>query len=318
MKRSLLVLATLLVASCARVSSAPTPTPTATSVGSPTAPVPSPTPTETVAAGFSRYTNTELGYSVDLPAGWRRATCSPEVVTTSPLMATEFFVGVPDTAEIISAGTPVIQVRVVPSEGLTPLLWLERNESQPDVRFETVTLGGNAGARGVLSATGEVVAIGFATRGSIYAISRPYFGVADPEMERMLVTLRVLDNPTGRGPTPPPTPRSIESVVDALADGFARKDANAIAETMRPCITFGAVPGDPDIRSRATFVTSLGLAYAAGTSIQVLSRPIENDQYLGPFVRSTWSKPGEPDQRVDFLLRAQGDRWSVVAVRPRT
>jgi hypothetical protein len=86
MKRSLLVLATVLVASCARVSSAPTPTPTATSVVAPTAPVPSPTPTETVAAGFTRYTNTELGYSVDLPAGWRRATCSPEVVTTSPLV----------------------------------------------------------------------------------------------------------------------------------------------------------------------------------------------------------------------------------------
>jgi hypothetical protein len=233
-------------------------------------------------------------------------------------MATEFFVGVPDTAEIIRGGTPVVQVRVVPSEGLTPLLWLERNESQPDVRFEAVTLRGKAGARGVLSATGEVVAIGFATRGSIYAISRPYFGVAEPEMERMIVTLRVLDNPTvGRGPIASPTPRSIESVVDALADGFARKDANAIADTMTPCITFGAVPGDPDMRSRATFVTSLGLAYAAGTSIQVRSRPIENDQYLGPFVRSTWSKPGEPDQRVDFLLRAQGDRWSVVAVRPR-
>ena len=144
-------------------------------------------------------------------------------------------------------------------------------------------------------------------------------GVAEPEMERMVLTFRVLDNPTvGLGPTASPTPRSIESVVDALADGFARKDANAIAETMTPCIGFGAVPGDPDMRSGATFVTSLGPEYAAGTSIHVQSRPIENDQYSGPFVRSTWSKPGEPDQRVDFLLRAQGDRWSVVGVRPRT
>jgi hypothetical protein len=309
----------LLVASCARVSSAPTPTPTPTDVVAPTTTVPSPTPTETVAAGFTRYTNTELGYSVDLAAGWRRATCSPEVVLTSPLTATEFFVGVPDTAEIIRAGTPIVAVRVVPSEGLTPLIWLERNEAQPDVRFEAVTFGGNAGARGVLSATGEVIAMGFATRGSIYSISRPYSGVAEPEMERMVLTFRVLDNPTvGLGPTASPTPRSIESVVDALADGFARKDANAIAETMTPCIGFGAVPGDPDMRSRATFVTSLGPEYAAGTSIHVQSRPIENDQYSGPFVRSTWSKPGEPDQRVDFLLRAQGDRWSVVGVRPRT
>jgi hypothetical protein len=204
----------------------------------------------------------------------------------------------------------------VPSEGLTPLLWLERNEVQPDVRFEAVTLGGNAGARGVLSATGEVIATGFAARGSIYAISRPYFGVAEPEMERMVVTLRVLDNPTvGRGPTASPTPRTIESVVDALADGFAKKDLTAITETMRPCVTVGAVPGDPDMRSRAAVVTGLRAEYAAGTSVQVQSRPIENDPYKGRFVRSTWSRPGQPDELVDILLGAHGDRWSVVAIR---
>jgi hypothetical protein len=187
------------------------------------------------------------------------------------------------------------------------------------VRFEPFTVGGRTGARGVLRAVGTTYAVAFAERGWVYAIERTYFGVEEPELERILLSLRLLGDATvGRGPIPTPIPRSVESVVDALVAGFTRKDLTAIAETMTPCVGVGAVPGDPDMRSRTAFATSLGIEYAAGTTIQVRSRPIENDVSTGRFVRSTWSRLGQPDQRVDFILRALGDRWSVVAVLIRT
>jgi hypothetical protein len=312
--RKALVVATVLLASCAPVSTAPSPTPTASGTLVPSASA-TPSPTATVAAGLTRYVDAELGYSVDLPAGWRRATCSQGVVTTSPLEASEFFIGTPEAEEVIRGGARLVQVRVVEAAGLAPLAWLERNASQPDARFEPVTLGERAGARGFLGATGDTYAFAFAARGWIYGIELTYFGTKDQELERILMTFRILDDATvGRTARATPAPRSIESLVDSIAAGFTRKDLTAIAETMAPCLTVGAVPGDPERRSRSAYVATLGVEFAAGTSVQVQSRPIESDPAFGRFVRSTWSKPGEPEQRVDLLLRAEGDRWSVVAV----
>jgi hypothetical protein len=73
-----LIVATVLLVSCASASRGPTPTPT-DGTALPTA---TPSPTATVAAGLTRYVSTELGYSVDLPAGWRRASCSQGIVKT--------------------------------------------------------------------------------------------------------------------------------------------------------------------------------------------------------------------------------------------
>jgi hypothetical protein len=314
-----LVIAAVLLASCSPVSSAPTATPTpSTAVVPPAAspsPTPSPTPSATVATGLTRFTNTELGYSLDLPSGWRRATCSLGVLTTSPLEASEFFIAQPETEETINIGVPLATVRVVQAEGLTPLAWLQRNASQPDTRFEPVTFGGRTGARGYFGATGDTYAFAFDARGWIYAIEASYFGAADPELDRILKTLRVLDVATlGQTASSTPAPRTIESLVDAVADGFARRDLTAIADTLEPCVTIGAIPGGAARRSRSAYVTALGVEFAAGTSVQVRPRPIEDDPSFGRFVRTTWSKPGQPDQRVDVFLRARSDRWAVTAI----
>jgi hypothetical protein len=310
-----------LIVACAPSSSAPGPTATSSggsvaptaAVTTPTAPPPS--PTATIALGLTRYTNTELGYSLDLPAGWRRADCSAGVVATSPLVASEIFLGVPETEEHVTGGARMVIVQVSDAHGLTPQAWLQQSASQPDVRFEPVTLGGRPGARAFVGATGVTYALAFAARGWIYGIERPYFGAEDEELRRIIGTLQILNDATlGRGATPTPMPRSIETLVDAIADAFARKDLTALAETMTPCITAGAVPGDAAMLSRAAYLTSLAAEFSAGTSVVVQSRPIENDPNLGRFVRSTWSKVGEPDRRVDLRLRAQGDRWSLSAL----
>ncbi len=308
-----LIIAMVLLVSCAPVAAPPSAAPTASAAAVPTARV-TPSPTATVGAGLARYVNSDLGYNVDLPAGWRRATCSQGIVTSSPFEASEMFVGVPETEEVIRGGVRMVQVRVTESGGLTPLQWLERGASQPDTRFEVITLNERTGARAFIGATGSTYGYAFVVRGWIYSIERPYFGSEDKELERILATLRVFDGAVGGGPRATPVPRSIESLADSIAEAFSKKDVAAIAGTMAPCVTVGAVPGDPDMRSSAAYVTALAADFAAGTSVRVQSRPIENDPYVGRFVRSTFTKPGEPDQRVDLVLRADGDRWSVSAV----
>ena len=319
-----LIVAAVLLVSCAPVppaavatpssSAPPTVTATASASVAPTATA-TPLPTATVAAGLTRYVSTELGYSVDLPTGWRRATCSPGIVTTSPMESSEWFIGVPEAEEIITVGVRLLQMRVIESGGLTPQAWLERNASQPDARFEPATVNDRPGVRAFIGVAGHTYGYGFAARGWIYAFEMTYFGSQDQELERVLTTVRILDDATvGRGPTTTPVPRSIESLVDSLTDGFAKRDIGAIAGTLAPCITVGAVPGETDRRTRTAYVTTLAVDFAAGTSVQVQARPIESDPNYGRFVRSTWSRSGAPDQRVDLLLRAEANRWSVVGV----
>jgi len=92
-----------------------------------------------------------------------------------------------------------------------------------------------------------------------------------------------------------------------------KKDLNAIADAIGPCVTVGAIPGDAASISRTKYMSSLATALNAGTTVRVQTRPIETDANFARIVRSTWSKPGQPDQRHDFALSAKGERWSVSA-----
>jgi hypothetical protein len=301
-----LIVAAVMLASCSPVPSAPGATPAASEALVPTATA---SPTATVAASPTRHANTELGYSVDLPPGWRRATCSAGIVKTSPLEASELFVGVPDSQEIIRDGVRLVAVSVTAADGVTAEVWLEQGSSQPDKQVEPAMLGNRSGARAFSATTGQTYAFAVAARGWMYAIQRTD-ARSDQELEGILTAFRVLDDAAvGRAPTATPTPRSFESLVDALADAYARKDPIAIAETMIPCVGFNG----QDMRSRTAYVTTIEAEFAAGASVQV-SRSIENDPFFGPFVRSTFSTPGKPAQRHDLLVREAGGRWSVVAV----
>jgi hypothetical protein len=235
------------------------------------------------------------------------------MATTSPLEASEFFLNLSEADESISPGVRMAIVRVAQDRGLTPAAWLQANASQPDARIEPATLGERTGARAVIAPTGDIYAFAFAARGWIYQIERPFFGSPDQELERILATLRILNDATvGRGAVATPTPRSIESVVDSITDALAKKDLAAIGETMTPCITSGGIPGDAVMLSRANFLKTLAAEFAAGATVQVRPRPIESDPNRGRLVRATWSKPGAAQQNVDLNLRADGDRWSVV------
>ena len=291
---------TVTLAATPAASSQPTTSPTST-------PVASPSPT----AGLNRYTNTELGYTIDLPAGWRRSACSAGVTATAPLTSHEWFFGGTEEEDVIAMGAPLIGLQVKAAQGSSALERLSELATQPDVRIEPASLNGRAGGRLFLVTTNETLAYAVEARGWIYRVERSFFGIPDPELERSLTTLRVLDAATlGSAPTPTSVPRSMDTVVNAIATAFLDKNARALGEVMAPCVTAGGIPGDAASYSRAAYVKELTAEFAASTAMRV-SATVETDPYLGRFVRSTWSKAGEPDRRVDLALRADGERWSL-------
>ena len=312
---------TMLLGACAPAASSPSPTPQPSSapptptatLATPTSAVATPTALPPPSTGLVRYTNSELGFVLDLPAGWRRSVCSSGVTTTSPLAASEAFINVPENEEALAPGVRIVAVSVGDAQGLTPEARLQT--IAPQFQIEKITLGGRPAARAFLAASGETYAVAVAARGWIYQADRTYFGTADPELRGIVETLRVLDDATlGRTPAPTSVPRTIEAVADALTDAFARKDLNAISDVLAPCVTSGGIPGDAVSLSRSAYLKLLTGELHGGTVVRVQARPIENDQFLGRFVRSTWSTPGQSDRRIDFALRATGERWSVWGV----
>jgi hypothetical protein len=272
---------------------------------------PKPTP---IGAVLTPFFSAALGYSISLPSGWRRAVCSPGITRLAPLAATEMYVEMPVEEERIGPGTRFVMVRVVDAQGLTPMAYLERSASQPDVRVEDVSLARSA-ARAVIASTGATYAYAVTARDWMYHVERPYFGTEDPELESIIATLRILDDATILRTAPTtPTARSIESLADALADALAKKDVSAVAATMEECLTVAAVPGDGGTVSRSAYLKDLAAQFAGGATVQVRARPIGSDPNFGRFLTSTWSRSGQPDQRADFLFKAKGERWSVAAV----
>jgi hypothetical protein len=267
----------------------------------------------TLAPGAARYSSSELGYSLDLPPGWRRASCSPGVRAVNPIDAAELFVGQPEAEESVGPGVRMVEVRILQSQGLTPAQHLERDASQPDIRVEPTTVNGRDGARALIGGTGVTYAFAVGARGWIYHAEFPYFGTADAELGQIIATIRVHDAVVG-GPQPTPAPRSVETLADSAAVAFARKDLTGIADTLASCVAVSAVPGDGTLLSRGAYLKEVAAEFAAGSTVQVRPRPIEDDPALGRVLRSTWSRSGQPDRRVDLVLRATGDRWSIANV----
>lgn len=217
-------------------------------------------------------------------------------------------------------GLRAVSVRVEQSEGRTPLAWLQagRVTGQGPLRYEETSLDGRPGARAV-EVSGDTIALVLAARGWIYAIEKggPVLDQAtEMQMSQILPTLHILDDATvGRG-APTPIPRGAELVAAGLADGFARKDIGMLTQYMAPCMTIGAIPGDAVLRSRSSYANALAAELQSGVNVRAQPQ-VESDPAYGRFVRATWSRSGQPDQRVDLVLRVEGERWSWSATLTR-
>jgi hypothetical protein len=115
-----------------------------------------------------------------------------------------------------------------------------------------------------------------------------------------------------RSPAPTATaqaPRSAEAVADALAAGFAAKDAAGLDNLMGTCLINGIEQGGVSHHSPEQFTAALRALFAGGTTVAVRARPIESGPPFLPgtfAVATTWTDPGQAPARVDLIIAADG------------
>ena len=308
----------------------PTPTTTASPSGTPSAtPTGSPSPTPATAAGA--FISSSGLYRLTLVPPWRRSEC---LSATSPgdqrILAFESFIAVREEDEFSTdIGSPFDEIFVRAERNtdlLTPRGWVQSGKlgQSSTQSLEDATLDGKPA---VLLKNGANVAAAYvlADRSIMYAIGyrRGSVATVDPAvMERIVTSFHVLadDERPATAATPAPAPRSAEVVADALADGFARKDADALGAVMAPCVIQAAEQAGGSTMPRARFVAELRRSFASGLTVTVQPRPIETDNN-GSFVRATWTQPGQQTSRRDLYLRNDrndGGRWVwyLVLARP--
>lgn len=291
-------------------SASPTPTPTASP-----APTPSPTPTPT---SPGRYVNSVLGYSVQLPPPWRRSAClsfggSPQV---PDILGTDAFTSVPAAEESIgdtggSFGTVSVEVDRNPDR-LSADDWarLPRMGPPQNKSIEPATLDGRAGVRVVSGALqSETTVIPVDAVMYLVTFTAP---PGDPKIDAMRAIIASFAFvPRSAAPTATPRPpRTAEAVADALAAGFAARDAAGLANLMGDCVISGAEQGGFGSHSPERFTAILRQQFAAGTTVTVRPRPIEPAPNFGPVptftVATTWTDPGQAPVRIDLIIAADG------------
>jgi hypothetical protein len=320
-----LLLAALVLGGCvcapAATTAVPTPTATASPSGTPSA-TPTASPSQTPTAAPGTFISPSGLYRLTLVPPWRRSECLSIASPGDPrILAFESYLAVREEDEVSTdIGSPFDEIFVRAernTENLTPRGWLQSGKlgQSGTQSIEDATLDGKPAAL-MKNGPNFIAAYALADRGVMYAIGyrRGSSPTADPAvMERIVLSFHVVADNERPSPTttPAPAPRSAETVADVLADGFARKDADALATVMAPCMNQGAEQAGGSTMPRVRFVAELRRSFVAGLTVKVQARPIETDNY-GTFVRATWTQPGQPGQqtaRRDLFLRNDGGRW---------
>jgi hypothetical protein len=296
-------------------SGSPTASPTASPTGSATA---TPSPAATATSG--RYVNSTLGFSIQLAPPWRRTAClsSAEDARSPETLGSDTFTSVPPAEESygdtgVFVNTVSVRVERNPSR-LTAEEWSRspRMGQAQGQRTEPATLDGRAGVRiagGALQTETTIVAVD----DLMYMVG---FTAATPTDASVAVMRGIVASfafvPRTAAPAATSRPaRSAETVADALADGFARKDATALASLMSNCVLSGVEGGGFGSHSPESFTRILRGQLAAGTTVIVRARPIESAPgYVSTgasyTVATTWTDPGQAPRRVDLIIAADG------------
>jgi hypothetical protein len=281
----------------------------------------SPGATSSLAPGAIGRYESELGFTLDLPVGWRKAACGSGISQRDPILAGESFTAVAEADETLTdtgAPDPRVLVRVEDARGRTPLAWLQSGlfANGPGVRFEEVSADGRRGARVAVVATGETVGWAVLAHGWLYGIGHTGpipTGRTAQEAASILASLHVLDTAGIDDPSrPTASPRSPQSVADALANGLVRQDITLLANVMAPCMSSFLERAGGTGSSRLRYAEQLRRAFVAGLTITVPSSQIDGSPD-SPFLQTIWSQPGQPDRVVELLIRRDGDRWSWAA-----
>ena len=298
------------------VAASPMPSVTASSSLAPSASLsPGPAPSPSATAGSARYVNTAIGYSIVLPATWRRTPClsivrdprSPDVI------GSDGFTSTPPEEETYGGigglpGTVVVSAERDP-RGLTPEDWARARLGAQDRHLSPATVDGRAGVR--LTRDDGTDTLVVRVDGAMYVITLSWRDPADPRLPTMRAIVASLAF-VARTPPPSPSPRparTAEQVADGLADGFARKDVAQLVSLMDDCLMSAGENGGASSLSRERFTRMLGDLFAGGTTVTVRARPLEPAPgYFEPAVAvaTTWTDAGQAPARVDLIIGTDG------------
>ena len=305
------------------VSASATPTGTATPSVSPSASaITAPPPSATASPAGGRYVSALLGYSIELPPPWHRASCSgPVTQQTPPPMGEEFWpVAVRDeTGTDIGVAYPAIRVFAEENpQGLSPRQWAESGRTVGGTRqgIEDVTFADRPAARQPETTGPPTYYV--ANGGRMYVVN-PFFHTAPDAATLQTMTgivesfrfLTSAEQAAARAalPTAPP-PRTPEQVADGLAAAFAAKNADALAGFLTPCVTTAGENAGGSFVSREKYVEDLRAAFAAGLVVTVRPRPFEGDRGTGNLtIGSTWLDSRGTQERKLMLVRGANERW---------
>jgi hypothetical protein len=289
--------------------------PTASPAASPTASLTA-SPSASATAASGRFANAFIGYSIQLNPPWRRSGClsfGPDPAHPD-ILGSDGFTSVPPADEQYGdTGGPrgTVSVRLERNAGrLTADAWARSPRMAPAESIEPATLDGRSGVRATSFGT-ETTFV--AVDDLMYSVELSLESASDPKagaMRAIVASFTFVPRVVTPSVTARP-PRSAEAVADGLADGFARKDATALASLMGDCVISGAEQAGAGAFSPERFTQLMRDSFTAGSTYVVRPRPIEpatgfGTSASGVSVASTWTEPGRAPARVDLIIAADG------------
>ena len=312
------------------VTPSPSPTPSAVVASSPTALPATPAPTP---AATTRHVNEVLGFSVALPAPWRRSECLSGVTREGPYLGQDVLTwrtaaeehdlgGAADTGGS-GALTWVITINVQTSSQ-TPAEYARAQGGSVGDTTQALTIDGRPAIRvnGGLGGTSIYVA----NAGRMYVLSLRTSYEPAPRTTDAAVTFDAIAGsltfvPPVARPTPTPSPvlsPAVETLVDAVTAAFAARDADRLRELMPPTCWFSSAgyASSGTLVSREKMAERIRSSFAQGLTVAVEPRPILMDAAFvrGPFwVWSTWSAYGSapvtPKGSTQLVFDQVDGRW---------
>ena len=255
-----------------------------------------------------------MGYAIDLRAPWHRAACGSS--PSGPVENSDggdLFVAIPDRSfRITDTGPNADFLSVTARANPTGKTYREWKSSEiggsAGERIDDVTV---AGRPALLITDGEGETFLVANDGYMYLVAHQVRNGNTAFVDRaaMIRSFRFLSASELRSAraaaTPSPAPRSVEMVVDLLAQGFATADEGKLVRAMSPrCLSDGNYQDGVSSSDTQTYLESLRERFAHGLVVEVQARPITTrSEFPGTsFVRSTWREPGKTPLDVDLMV----------------
>lgn len=305
----------------------PTPSAPPTATATPTASATA-TPSPSAAGAFDpsasqTFVNAGLGYAVRYWSPWRRSACQSASVTAT-LSAGDTFLTLTEQQEQDLTFTDTgffqahwqigVEVRANP-RGLAPdAFFTTLQTGSIDQRLETVTVGGRTALKVTNGTFGALAYLFTSADRAILMSLRERTAAAPAPSEELAALDAMAASIEFRVPatqTAVPVAGTPEATARALADAYARRDADALATLITPrCwFTSGLMQAGSTAKSPSKVITDLRNAFGQGLTVTVDPTVLPPTDVTGQRpVRATWTDATGAKGGV-LLLGVVDGRW---------